>query len=72
MSPLLGKRVSNNKKFSVTDHSLLLRQVCSFEDFSILDYESLKFKRLIQESLLVTKDKTLLNKQVKSLKLELF
>ena len=72
MSPLSGKRVSNNKKFSVTDHSLLLRQVCSFEDFSILDYESLKFKRLIQESLLVTKDKTLLNKQVKSLKLELF
>ena len=71
MSPLSGKRVSN-KKFSVTDHSLLLRQVCSFEDFSILDYESLKFKRLIQESLLVTKDKTLLNKQVKSLKLELF
>ena len=72
MSPLSGKRVSNNKKFSVTDHSLLLRQVCSFEDFSIMDYESLKFKRLIQESLLVTKDKTLLNKQVKSLKLELF
>ena len=72
MSPLSGKRVSNSKKFSVTDHSLLLRQVCSFEDFSILDYESLKFKRLIQESLLVTKDKTLLNKQVKSLKLELF
>ena len=72
MSPLSGKWVSNNKKFSVTDHSLLLRQVCSFEDFSILDYESLKFKRLIQESLLVTKDKTLLNKQVKSLKLELF
>ena len=72
MSPLSGKKVSNNKKFSVTDHSLLLRQVCSFEDFSILDYESLKFKRLIQESLLVTKDKTLLNKQVKSLKLELF
>ena len=72
MSPLSGKRVSSNKKFSVTDHSLLLRQVCSFEDFSILDYESLKFKRLIQESLLVTKDKTLLNKQVKSLKLELF
>ena len=72
MSPLSGKRVSNNKKFSVTDHSLLLRQVCSFEDFSILDYESLKFKRLIQESLLVTKDKTLLNKHVKSLKLELF
>ena len=72
MSPLSGKRVSNKKKFSVTDHSLLLGQVCSFEDFSVLDYESHKFKRLTQKSLLVTKDKTLLNKQVKSLKLELF
>ena len=43
-----------------------------FEDFTVLNYESHKFKRLIKESLLVTKDKPLLNKQVKLLKLELF
>ena len=30
------------------------------------------YKRLIKESLLVTKDKPLLNKQIKSLKLEFF
>ena len=71
-SPLTGKRVNNNKKSSVKDHCLLSGHVCSFEDFSVLNYESHKFKRLIKESLLVTKDKPLLNKQVKSLKLELF
>ena len=46
--------------------------MCSFEDFTVLNYELHKFKRLIKESLLVTMDKPLLNKQVKSLKLELF
>ena len=40
--------------------------------FTVLNYESHKFKRLIKESLLVAKDKPLLNKQVKSMKLELF
>ena len=71
-SPLTGKRVNSNKKPSVKDHCLLSDHVCLFEDFTVLNYESHKFKRLIKESLLVTKDKPLLNKQVKSLKLELF
>ena len=44
----------------------------SFEEFTVLNYESRNFTHLIKESLLVTKDKPLLNKQVKSLKLELF
>ena len=57
-SPLTGKRVNNNKKSSVKDHCLC--------------FELHKFKHLIKESLLITKDKPLLNKQVKSLKLELF
>ena len=56
MSPLTGKRVNSN----------------SFDDFTVLNYESHNFKRLIKEPLLVTKDKPLSNKQVKSLKLELF
>ena len=68
----MGKRVNNNKKSSFKDHCLLSGHVCSFEDFTVLNYESHKFKRLIKESLLVTKDKPSLNKQVKSLKLELF
>ena len=46
--------------------------MCSFDDFTVLNNESHKFKYLFKEFLLVTKDKTLLNKQVKPLKLELF
>ena len=71
-SPLTRKRVNNNKKSSVNDHCLSSVHVCSFEDFTVLNYESHKFKRLIKESLLVTKDKPLLNEQVRSLKLEIF
>ena len=56
-SPLTGKRVNNNKKSSVKDHCLLSGHVCSFDDFTFLNYESYKLKRLIKES---------------SLKLELF
>ena len=70
MSPLMGKRVNNNKKSSVKDHCLLSGNMCSFDDFTIWNYELHKFKRLIKEFLLVTEDKPLLNKQVKSLKLE--
>ena len=70
-SPLTGKRVNNNKKSSVKDHCLLSGHVCSFEDFSVLNYESHKFKRLIKESLLVTKE-TSIEQTVQLLKLELF
>ena len=71
-SPLMGKRVNNNKKSSAKDHSLFSGHVCTFDDSTVLNYEPHKFKRLIKESLLVTKNKPLLNKQVKSLKSELF
>ena len=71
-SPLTRKRVNNNKKYFVKARCLLSGHVCPFEDFTVLNYESHRFKRLIKESLLVSKDKPLLNKQVKSLKLELF
>ena len=42
-SPLTKNRVNNNKKSSVKDHCLLSGHVCSFEDFSVLNYESHKF-----------------------------
>ena len=55
-SPLMGKSVSSNKNFSVKYYCLFLGHVCSFEDFTLLKYESPKFKCLIKESLLITKD----------------
>ena len=72
MSPYTRKRVNNDKKSAAKDHCLFLGHVCLFEDVFVLNYESHKLKRLIKESLLNSKDEPLLNKQVKSLKLELF
>ena len=63
-SPLTGKSVKNSKKSSVKDHCLLSGHVCSFEDFTFLNYGSHKFKRLVKESLLVAKDKPLLKNKL--------
>ena len=49
MSPLTRKRVNNNKKSSIKDHYFLSGHVCSFDDFTILNYESHKCKHLIKE-----------------------
>ena len=38
--PLTGKRVHSNKKSSVKDHCLLSGHVCSFGDFTVVNYES--------------------------------
>ena len=54
------------------DRWLFSGHVCSFDNFTILDYELHKLKRLVKETLFVVKHKPLLNKQVKSLELELF
>ena len=46
MSPLTRQRAYNYKKSSVKDHCLLPGHVCSFDDFTLLNYESNKFKRI--------------------------
>ena len=72
LSALTGKRVNSNKKLAVKDHCLFFNHVGSFEDFSISTYESNPFKLLIKEALLTSRDKSLLNNQVKSIPLQLF
>ena len=77
LSALTCKRVNNNKKSAMKDQCLFFNHVGSFEDFSILMYESNPFKLLIKEALLVSTDKPLLNNQlnqlkVKSIHLQLF
>ena len=63
MSPLTRKRVNNYKKPSLKDHCFLSSHVCSSEGFTVLNFESQKFKHVIRESLLATDDKALFNKQ---------
>ena len=53
LSALTVKRVSNNRKSAVKDHCLFFNHVESFEDFSILTYESNPFKLLIKEGILI-------------------
>ena len=72
LSALTGNRVNNNKISAVKDHCLFFNHVASFEDFSILTYESNPSKLLVKEVLLASRDKSLLNKQVKSIPLQLF
>ena len=72
LSALTGKRVNNNKISAAKDHCLFFNHVGSLEDFSILTNESNLFQLLIKEALLVSRDKPLLNKQVKSIPLQLF
>ena len=72
LSSLTDKRVNNNQKPTVKDQCLFFNHVGSFENISILRYESNSFKFLIKETLLVARDKLLLNKQVKSIPLQFF
>ena len=56
----------------IREHLLCCNYSPSFEDFFILIRKSNDFKLKIMESLLITRDKPILNKADSSLPLELF
>ena len=59
ISALTNKRVNNTKRSAVKDHCLFYNHGGGFEDFSVLTYESNRFKLLIKEALLVSRDNLL-------------
>ena len=65
-------KIDNNKLTAIQEHLLCCNYCPSFEDFSILTRESNDFKLKIMESLLIARDKPILNKADSSLPLELF
>ena len=65
-------KIDNNKLTAIQEHFLCCNYCPSFEDFSILTRESNDFKLRIMESLLIVRDKPILNKADSSLPLELF
>ena len=65
-------KIDNNKPTAIQEHLLCCNYCPSFEDFSILTRESNDFKLKIMESLLIARDKPILNKADSSLPLELF
>ena len=73
ISHLTGKTVNidNNKRTAIQKHLLYCNYCPSFEDFSILTRESNDFTLKIMESLLIARDKSVLNKADSSLLSEL-
>ena len=69
---LSGKRLKNVKQSAISDHLLQCNCTINFDNFDILAAESNKFKLLLRESLLIKRDKPILNRTIKSFPLELF
>ena len=72
ITPLTGKFVKTPKKSAIFDHMLFDGHKASFDNFSILLKESNPFKLQLKESLLISRDKPILNKNIYSFPLELF
>ena len=74
ISHLTGKRktLQPNQHTAVLEHCLFCHNSPSFDDFVIISRESNDFKLTLKESILINRDKPLLNRTVQSMPLELF
>ena len=66
ISPLTNKRLKNVKQSAISDHFLTCDCNMNFKDITILSKDSNDFNLLIKESLLIARDKPILNETVKS------
>ena len=64
-------KIDNRKLMAIQEHLLCCKYSPSFEDFSILTRESNDFKLKIMESVLIARDKSILNKADSSLHLDI-
>ena len=71
-SNLTGKHITNAKESAISEHLLQCESPIIFDDFDILASDSNKFKLPIKESLLIKRDKPVLNRTTKSFPLDLF
>ena len=71
-SNITGRRIKNDKESEISDQMLQCDQPITFDDFDILASDSNKFKLLIKESLLIIRDKPVLNRTTKSFRLPFF
>ena len=72
ISNLTSKRVKNVKESAVSDHLLQCNCAIAFDHFDVLASDTNSFRLLIKESLLIKRDKPVLNCTVKSFPLKLF
>ena len=72
ISPLTFKKVKPSAESSIRDHVLFCNHDPSFDDFTILTQGTIKFLLEIKESLLIKRDKPILNKNISFTPLLLF
>ena len=72
ITPLTVKFVKTHRKSAIFDHMLLDGHEASFDNFPILSKESNSSKLQLKESLLISRDKPILSKNIYSFPLELF
>ena len=72
VSPLTGKKSKSKKSTAVKDHMLFCGYIVSIDDFKILATSDADFHVKIKESLLISRDEPILNKNVTSVPLYLF
>ena len=72
ISPLTSKKTKPSKESAIRDHLLICNNVPSFDEFSILAHGNNRFVLEIKESLLIKRDKPVLNKNISSGRLFLF
>ena len=64
ITPFTGKFVETPKKSAIFDHMLLDGHKASFDNFWVLLKESNEFKLQLKDSLLISRDKPILNKNI--------
>ena len=72
ISPLTSKKIKPSKENAIRDHLLICNNVPSFDEFSILAHGNNRFFLEIKESLLIKRDKPVLDKNISSARLFLF
>ena len=72
ITPLTGKFVKTSKKSALFDYIVLDGHKASFNNFLILLKETNTFKQQFKKSLLISRDKPILNKNIYPFPLELF
>ena len=72
ISPLTNKRSKSKKSTAVKNHMLMCDQPVSFDDFKVLASSNSEFHLKIKESLLISPDQPILNRNEASLPLYLF
>ena len=72
ISPLTLSKVNPSKEHAIWDHLLNCNNIPSFDKFTILTHGHHKYILEIKESLLIKRDRPVLNKNISSAKLFLF